>query len=151
MLIITQPLYGMGVSIEHFMGYDNNDLFPIDQLATLKARFDLVPELNLPLAVFPTQIHFPAIAQSGEVDQPNGQILDLDTHILNLMKQINRAFNTTFIFSTHDKRVIAKADRLIRVDDGEISALGVRSETKKWSLARQRRTLEAVAAEQQAS
>lgn len=58
--------------------------------------------------------------------------------ILALMKQINRAFKTTFIFSTHDKRVIAKADRLVRIEDGEISALGVRNETK-WSLARQRR------------
>lgn len=58
------------------------------------------------------------------------------------MKQINRAFNTTFIFSTHDKRVIAKADRLVRVEDGEISALGVRAEAK-WSLARQRRQSDA--------
>ena len=72
-------------------------------------------------------------------DEPTA---NLDHHtgeeILLLMKQINRAFNTTFIFSTHDKRVISKADRLIRVEDGEVSALGVRSESK-WSLARQRR------------
>ena len=54
------------------------------------------------------------------------------------MKQINRAFNTTFIFSTHDKRVISKADRLVRVEDGEVSILGVRSEEKKWLLARHR-------------
>lgn len=64
--------------------------------------------------------------------------------ILLLMKQINRAFNTTFIFSTHDKRVIAKADRLIRVEDGEVTALGVRAEAK-WSLARQRRSVESAA------
>jgi putative ABC transport system ATP-binding protein len=72
-------------------------------------------------------------------DEPTAN-LDHKTgeEILNLMKQINRAFNTTFIFSTHDKRVIAKADRLVRVDDGEISVLGVRAEDK-WSLARQRR------------
>ena len=66
-------------------------------------------------------------------DEPTA---NLDHHtgeeILQLMKQINRAFNTTFIFSTHDKRVIAKADRLIRVEDGEVSALGVRNEAK-WS------------------
>ena len=72
-------------------------------------------------------------------DEPTA---NLDHHtgeeILLLMKQINRAFNTTFIFSTHDKRVIAKADRLVRVKDGEISALGVRSNSK-WSLASQRR------------
>lgn len=85
-------------------------------------------------------------------DEPTAN-LDHKTgeEILNLMKQINRAFNTTFIFSTHDKRVIAKADRLIRVDDGEISALGVRSEEKKWSLARQRRTPDVAAAQQQAT
>ena len=72
-------------------------------------------------------------------DEPTAN-LDHKTgeEILLLMKQINRAFNTTFIFSTHDKRVIAKADRLVRVDDGEVVALGVRSESK-WSLARQRR------------
>ena len=72
-------------------------------------------------------------------DEPTA---NLDHHtgeeILTLMKQINRACNTTFIFSTHDKRVIAKADRLVRVEDGEISALGVRSNSK-WSLASQRR------------
>ncbi|MBN9422652.1 MAG: ABC transporter [Candidatus Accumulibacter sp. 66-26] len=72
-------------------------------------------------------------------DEPTAN-LDHKTgeEILNLMKQINRTFHTTFIFSTHDKRVIAKADRLVRVEDGEISALGVRADAK-WSLARQRR------------
>ena len=74
-------------------------------------------------------------------DEPTAN-LDHKTgeEILNLMKQINRSFKTTFIFSTHDKRVIAKADRLVRIDDGEIFALGVRSETKAWSLARNRRS-----------
>lgn len=46
--------------------------------------------------------------------------------ILALMKDINLAFKTTFIFSTHDKKVMAKADRLVRVEDGQIRALGVR-------------------------
>ena len=72
-------------------------------------------------------------------DEPTAN-LDHKTgeEILNLMKQINRAFNTTFIFSTHDKRVISKADRLVRVEDGEVSVLCVRSEEKKWLLARHR-------------
>lgn len=74
-------------------------------------------------------------------DEPTAN-LDHKTgeEILLLMKQINRAFKTTFIFSTHDKRVIAKADRLVRVDDGEISILGVRT-SKKWALARQQRSV----------
>jgi len=57
------------------------------------------------------------------------------------MKRINRKLKTTFIFSTHDKRVIAKADRLVRVEDGEISLLGMRRDAK-WSFARHRATEE---------
>ncbi|WP_313953121.1 ABC transporter ATP-binding protein [Accumulibacter sp.] len=83
-------------------------------------------------------------------DEPTAN-LDHKTgeEVLVLMKKINRALKTTFIFSTHDKRVIAKADRLVRVEDGEIALLGVRSHTK-WSLARNRPS-EASASNQQAS
>ena len=45
--------------------------------------------------------------------------------ILKLMKQINRKAGTTFIFSTHDRRVMNMADRLVRVEDGQITKLGV--------------------------
>ena len=55
----------------------------------------------------------------------------------NEQEKINRELKTTFIFSTHDKRVIAKADRLVRVEDGEITMLGVRSK-HNWSFARHR-------------
>ena len=47
--------------------------------------------------------------------------------ILDLMKRVNRSYNTTFVFSTHDKKVIAKADRLVRIEDGRVRRLGVRS------------------------
>ncbi|MBS1156150.1 MAG: transporter related [Proteobacteria bacterium] len=72
-------------------------------------------------------------------DEPTAN-LDHKTgeEILNLMKQINQSFGTTFIFSTHDKRVISKADRLVRVEDGEVSELGVRIDSH-WSLVPQRR------------
>ncbi|HLB13318.1 MAG TPA: ABC transporter ATP-binding protein, partial [Burkholderiales bacterium] len=52
--------------------------------------------------------------------------------ILTLMKDINRAFNTTFIFSTHDKKVMSKADRLVRIEDGRIRMLGVRADGGDW-------------------
>jgi putative ABC transport system ATP-binding protein len=48
--------------------------------------------------------------------------------ILELMKQFNRTLGTTFVFSTHDKKVMAKADRLVRIADGRIRALGVQSD-----------------------
>ena len=58
--------------------------------------------------------------------------------ILELMKDINRSFQTTFVFSTHDKKVIAKADRLIRIEDGRVRRLGVRTDDG-WVLVKERR------------
>ena len=40
--------------------------------------------------------------------------------ILQLMKDINDSSKTAFIFSTHDRRVMEMANRLVRIEDGEI-------------------------------
>ncbi len=40
--------------------------------------------------------------------------------ILDLMKELNRADQTTFIFSTHDARVIAHANAVVRLADGKL-------------------------------
>lgn len=60
-------------------------------------------------------------------DEPTAN-LDYRTgeSILSMMKAINRAFETTFVFSTHDQRVMGMADRLVRIEDGEITTLGIR-------------------------
>jgi putative ABC transport system ATP-binding protein len=58
--------------------------------------------------------------------------------ILELMKDINRELGTTFVFSTHDKKVIAKADRLVRIEDGRVLALGLKT-SEDWLLVRERR------------
>jgi putative ABC transport system ATP-binding protein len=55
--------------------------------------------------------------------------------VLDLMKEINHSFNTTFVFSTHDRKVIAKADRLVRIEDGRIRGLGLRTATD-WVVVR---------------
>jgi putative ABC transport system ATP-binding protein len=70
-------------------------------------------------------------------DEPTAN-LDHNTgeEILALMKRINQFFNTTFIFSTHDERVIARADRLVRIEDGRIGMLGVRAKGE-WLMVRQ--------------
>lgn len=59
--------------------------------------------------------------------------------ILGLMKEINRSAGATFVFSTHDKKVIAEADRLVRIEDGRIRRFGVRTATK-WTLVKDRRS-----------
>jgi len=61
--------------------------------------------------------------------------------ILSIMRAINQAFETTFVFSTHDQRVMAMADRLIRVSDGELTALGIRT-GERWSFVRTRNDAE---------
>ncbi|MEO8036988.1 MAG: ABC transporter ATP-binding protein [Acidobacteriota bacterium] len=61
--------------------------------------------------------------------------------ILELMKQINRSSGTTFVFSTHDKKVIAKADRLVRIEDGHIYSLGVRT-ASHWVMVKERHLAE---------
>jgi len=57
------------------------------------------------------------------------------TDILALMKDINRRYKTTFIFSTHDRRVMAMADRLVKIEDGRIVSLGVRR-ARRWTVVR---------------
>lgn len=72
-------------------------------------------------------------------DEPTAN-LDSRTgrEILDLMKGINRSAGTTFVFSTHDKKVISKADRLVRIEDGRIRRLGMRTPTR-WTLVKDRR------------
>ena len=69
-------------------------------------------------------------------DEPTAN-LDKKTgvEILRLMKRINRSMKTTFIFSTHDRRVVELADRLVQIEDGSIATLGIRREGD-WLLAR---------------
>ena len=62
--------------------------------------------------------------------------------ILSIMRAINEAFETTFVFSTHDQRVMAMADRMVRVEDGMLMMLGVR-EGSKWNFVREQRQREA--------
>ena len=72
-------------------------------------------------------------------DEPTAN-LDRKTgdEILMLMRTINKRTGTTFVFSTHDKRVMAMADRLVRIEDGEIVLLGVRT-AKQWSYVKEKR------------
>ena len=58
--------------------------------------------------------------------------------ILGLMKKINRSLGTTFVFSTHDKKVIARADRLVRIEDGRIRTLGMKT-ASSWVVVREQR------------
>ncbi|MFC2114178.1 ABC transporter ATP-binding protein [Bacteroidota bacterium] len=44
------------------------------------------------------------------------------TNLLEIMEQLNREENITFIFSTHDQRVVNKARRVITLEDGKVKS-----------------------------
>ena len=54
-------------------------------------------------------------------DEPTAN-LDSKTGIalLEVMRELNRAHNVTFVFSTHDEKIMDRATRLIHLSDGKI-------------------------------
>lgn len=80
------------------------------------------------VAIARALVHRPKIVLA---DEPTAN-LDHRTGegILALMKNINRGMGTTFIFSTHDQKVIDCAHRYIGIEDGQLRYLGVRKRGK---------------------
>lgn len=55
-------------------------------------------------------------------DEPTAN-LDHDTAymVLNLMKKMRNEFKTTFIFSTHDQKIVGEAETIFTLEDGKIN------------------------------
>ncbi|MFP4023613.1 MAG: ABC transporter ATP-binding protein [Thiohalospira sp.] len=54
-------------------------------------------------------------------DEPTANLDSKSTEtLLDIMEQLNKEENITFIFSTHDQRVVKKAHRVITVEDGQV-------------------------------
>ena len=54
-------------------------------------------------------------------DEPTANLDSKSTeNLLEIMEELNRAENVTFIFSTHDQRVVNKARRVITLEDGRV-------------------------------
>jgi len=54
-------------------------------------------------------------------DEPTANLDTASTNnLLDIMLKLNETENTTFIFSTHDSRVMNKAKRLIKLEDGKV-------------------------------
>jgi putative ABC transport system ATP-binding protein len=54
------------------------------------------------------------------------------------MKKLNQDLGTTFVFSTHDQKVIDFADHYIGIEDGKVRYLGLRKDGA-WLIRDQRR------------
>ena len=63
-------------------------------------------------------VHRPALVLA---DEPTA---NLDTHnatqLIDLMRDLNRSLGLTFIFSTHDQRLLEHTPRIVRLTDGRI-------------------------------
>ena len=61
-------------------------------------------------------------------DEPTAN-LDSTTGIalLDMMRELNAQMNMTFVFSTHDQKIMDRADRLIHLEDGVIQLDEIRS------------------------
>ena len=72
------------------------------------------------VAVARAIVHRPSLVLA---DEPTA---NLDTHnatqLIDLMHGLNRRFGLTFIFSTHDARLLEHTDRIVRLCDGEIES-----------------------------
>ena len=63
-------------------------------------------------------VHRPALVLA---DEPTA---NLDTHnatqLIDLMHDLNRTLGLTFLFSTHDQRLLEHTDRIVRLTDGQV-------------------------------
>ena len=56
-------------------------------------------------------------------DEPTANLDSIaTTNLLNIMEQLNTEEGTTFVFSTHDQRVIDRAHRVVTLVDGKIDS-----------------------------
>lgn len=56
-------------------------------------------------------------------DEPTASLDSKSTEtLLDIMEKLNREEKTTFIFSTHDQRVVKKARRIITIEDGKVKS-----------------------------
>ena len=54
-------------------------------------------------------------------DEPTANLDARNAHaILQTMKTLNKELNTTFLFSTHDEKVMRYLDRLVHLEDGKV-------------------------------
>ena len=67
---------------------------------------------------------------TGNLDSVTGQ------NIIDLMKDLNKKEGTTFIFSTHDPKVMEHADSVVRLADGQIDNSVPAAKTRKKASAR---------------
>ena len=64
-------------------------------------------------------VHNPTIVLA---DEPTANLASENSfHIMEIMRKLNKDFKTSFIFSTHDEKIMSYLKRIVSLEDGEIS------------------------------
>ncbi len=64
-------------------------------------------------------------------DEPTANLDSRNSHhILQTMKNLNRELKTTFIFATHDEKVMQYLNRIITLEDGKVVSDNVKTDSK---------------------
>lgn len=117
---VLMPYRIMGKKIDDKVMERANEL--IDLVGLTKVKNNLATQMSggqqQRTAIARSLMNNPSIILA---DEPTGN-LDSDTteQIYDLMRKINKKYNTTFIIITHDQHVAEKTDRIIEVKDGRI-------------------------------
>lgn len=70
------------------------------------------------VAVARAIVHRPALVLA---DEPTANLDTRNaTQLIDLMRNLNHALGVTFLFSTHDQRLLARAGRIVRLCDGRV-------------------------------
>ena len=69
-------------------------------------------------------VYIPALVTKCPVILADEPTANLDSkngdQILELMQKLNKELKTTFVFSTHDQKIVGMANHVIQISDGHI-------------------------------
>ncbi|MEK6265661.1 MAG: ABC transporter ATP-binding protein [Clostridium sp.] len=117
---ILMPYMLSGKKVTNEIRVRAEELLNIVGLSTVKNNMatDLSGGQQQRTAVARALINNPKIILA---DEPTGNLDSSTTdEVYELLRDINKKFNTTFLIITHDNRIAEKADRIIEVTDGTI-------------------------------
>tara|TARA_B100001996_G_scaffold216695_1_gene166610 strand:+ start:232 stop:918 length:687 start_codon:yes stop_codon:yes gene_type:complete len=64
-------------------------------------------------------VHNPSLVLA---DEPTANLDSENSHhIMEIMQQLNKNFNTSFIFATHDEKIMGYLNRIIHLEDGRLA------------------------------